>query len=328
MVEKKKNSEQKMKAVREQIIENRIRKGASRDMYSEIYKPITQEIEGQKEELSGRLKALPQIKQQLETLGDEMKEIQTYQGLPQLFKEALPSIIGPTGELTEEQIEKTLEEYEKETGTKPKQFKMNLNKDIDLNLLGDEYNTPQEVFDLFHSKSNDPDKIMTKEELNDIIANVAIDIKSLTSKANGRSRKKTPSIVDELEIAEMRNKVKNLKSYRDVINDILKQEKYMGKGMKYSHNPYKISLDGEYGNLLIDRNKLYSQNKLVARDKNSGKVVMNIKIDNDFIDLIDKRYDNKKQHTFVSKAVFKDLTEKSGLPFNKKIYEIQKDYKR
>ena len=63
--DKKARANEKIKAVRGQITEDKIRKGASREMYSEIYKPITKEIESQKEELSSRLKPRPEIKEQL-----------------------------------------------------------------------------------------------------------------------------------------------------------------------------------------------------------------------------------------------------------------------
>lgn len=47
MRDKKMLAEQKMKVVRDQIIEDNIRKGASREMYNEIYKPITEGLESQ-----------------------------------------------------------------------------------------------------------------------------------------------------------------------------------------------------------------------------------------------------------------------------------------
>ena len=90
-----------------------------------------------------------------------------------------------------------------------------------------------------------------------------------------------------------------------------------GKGMRY-HNPYKASTDGQYGNLTINLNKLYSQNKLVAKDKDTGKEVMNMKVDDDLIDLIDKRYNKNKTHSTLSRKIFNELTEKSGLPINKR----------
>lgn len=91
----------------------------------------------------------------------------------------------------EEDISKLFEDHEKELGARPKEFKVDFNKDVDLDLLdADKYNTPQEVFDFFYTKSNDPDKKMIREEIEDIINNVSADIKALEAEKCGISRKK------------------------------------------------------------------------------------------------------------------------------------------
>ncbi|XP_045192321.2 uncharacterized protein LOC123548825 isoform X1 [Mercenaria mercenaria] len=59
---------QKVKALRDEIMTENIRKATGREIYSEIYKPITEGIDSQKEELSSQLKALPGIKEQLSSL--------------------------------------------------------------------------------------------------------------------------------------------------------------------------------------------------------------------------------------------------------------------
>ena len=45
---------------------------------------------------------------------------------------------------------------------------------------------------------------------------------------------------------------------------------------------------------------------------------MNAKVDDDLIDLIDKRYNRNKKHSILSMELFKELTTKSGLPINKR----------
>ena len=41
-------------------------------------------------------------------------------------------------------------------------------------------------------------------------------------------------------------------------------------------------------------------------------VLLDEKVDSDFIDLISKRYDTKKEYSNLSKVVFKTLTDLSG----------------
>ena len=51
--------------------------------------------------------------------------------------------------------------------------------------------------------------------------------------------------------------------------------------------------------------------------KEAGLVLLDEKVDSDFINLISKRYDTKKKYSNSSKVVFKTLTDLSGLE-NKK----------
>ena len=114
---------------------------------------------------------------------------------------------------------------------------------------------------------------------------------------------------------------KGLRSFGQSIRKIPRPQR--GSPGQNSNHKYKVSTDGKYGNLFIDLNKLYSQNKLIAKDSN-GKEVMNTKADDDLIDLINKRFDNKRTHSIHSRLVFKELTEKSGLPINKRSMKFNK----
>ena len=104
---------------------------------------------------------------------------------------------------------------------------------------------------------------------------------------------------------------------------MIKNYGVFGKGIKH-RNPYKVSPDGHYGNLIINLNKLYNQNKLVAKDKGTGKEITSMKVDDAFIDLINKRYNRNKNHSILSKQIFEELTEKSGLPINERSMQFQK----
>jgi hypothetical protein len=57
---------------------------------------------------------------------------------------------------------------------------------------------------------------------------------------------------------------------------------------------------------------------LVATNKNTGKVVLNKPVDNDLIELINKRFNKNRKYSKQSMKVFKELTQKSGLPINQR----------
>ena len=87
---------------------------------------------------------------------------------------------------------------------------------------------------------------------------------------------------------------------------MIKKSGIFGKVIKHP-NPYKVSKDGQYGNLIINLNKLYNQNKLVAKDKGTGKEIISMKVDDDFIDLINKRYNRNKNHSNLSKQINREI---------------------
>ena len=88
-----------------------------------------------------------------------------------------------------------------------------------------------------------------------------------------------------------------------------------GTGFQTSRHPYKMPKDGKYGKLTIDVPQLVEKHRLLAKE--AGVVLLDEKVDSDFIDLISKRYDTKKKYSNLSKVVFKTLTDLSGLE-NKK----------
>ena len=140
-------------------------------MYNEIYQPITEKLEDQKEILT---RQLPDIKEQLALLPTNLVD-KIHQ-----YEEPIPNVLpDPIGDAVsfQEDINKLFEGYEKEQ-QQSKQFRNNLNKKINLDLLDtNEYNTSQEVFDFYHALSDDPDEKMTRKEIGNIIGNVSKDIK-------------------------------------------------------------------------------------------------------------------------------------------------------
>ena len=76
-----------------------------------------------------------------------------------------------------------------------------------------------------------------------------------------------------------------------------------------------MTKDGQYGKLTIDVPQLVEKHRFLAKE--AGVVLLDEKVDSAFIDLISKRYDTKKKYSYLSKVVFKTLTDLSGLE-NKK----------
>ena len=81
-----------------------------------------------------------------------------------------------------------------------------------------------------------------------------------------------------------------------------------GTGFQTSRHPYKMTKDGTYGKPTIDVPQLVEKHRLLAEE--AGLVLLDEKVDSDFIDLISKRYDTKKKY---SKVVFRTFTDLSGL---------------
>ena len=93
-------------------------------------------------------------------------------------------------------------------------------------------------------------------------------------------------------------------------------------GFQTSRHPYKMTKDGKYGKLTIDVPQLVENHRLLAKE--AGMVLFGEKVDSDFIDLISERYDTKKNYSYVSKVVFKTLTDFSGLENEKRSKKFKK----
>ena len=78
---------------------------------------------------------------------------------------------------------------------------------------------------------------------------------------------------------------------------------------------YKITKDGRYGNLNIDINQLFGFNRLIAMK--GFEVVVDERVDDDFIELITKRYNPRKTYSVKTENLFKHLTEMSEIPMHK-----------
>ena len=76
-----------------------------------------------------------------------------------------------------------------------------------------------------------------------------------------------------------------------------------GTGFQTSRHPYKMSKDGKYGKLTIGVPQLVEKHRLLAKE--AGVVLLDEKVDSDFIDIISKRYDTKKNTLIYQKLYSK-----------------------
>ena len=66
---------------------------------------------------------------------------------------------------------------------------------------------------------------------------------------------------------------------------------------------YKITKDGRYDDFNIDIVQLFGFNRLIAMK--DSKVIIDQKVDDDFIELITKRYNSKKAYSKESENLFR-----------------------
>ena len=94
---------------------------------------------------------------------------------------------------------------------------------------------------------------------------------------------------------------RDLGTLKDILTNY--KSKIVGECLKSNSHPrifqmkrqsYKLTEDGRYSNLAIDLNQLYGFNKLVV--SKDSEIVINQNVDDDFIELITKRYNSKKTY--------------------------------
>ena len=101
------------------------------------------------------------------------------------------------------------------------------------------------------------------------------------------------------------------------LQNIEDSKKYVGEGIytQKKRNAYKISQNGQYGGLVIDLPKLYGHLKVVAHK--NGRKVYDKQADFDTLDLLTKRFNNKKKYSELARSVFNDLNRLSEIPIHR-----------
>ena len=122
-----------------------------------------------------------------------------------------------------------------------------------------------------------------------------------------------------------------LRKYRKTIDDVMNSWKYRpkkGSGIytQKKRNAYKIDQNGQYGGLIIDLPKLYGHLKVIAH-KNGPEGLVKVydkQADFDTLDLLTKRFNSKKKYSDLSKKIFDELNQISGIPIHRTSSKFKK----
>ena len=122
-----------------------------------------------------------------------------------------------------------------------------------------------------------------------------------------------------------------IRKYRKTIDDVINSWKYRqtkGSGIytQKKRNAYKIDQNGQYGGLIIDLPKLYGHLKVIAH-KNGPEGLVKVydkQADFDTLDLLTKRFNSKKKYSDLSKKIFDELNQISGIPIHRTSSKFKK----
>ena len=152
--------------------------------------------------------------------------------------------------------------------------------------------------------------------LNEFIKELGEKTKELGRK-KGTLSKKSSKKNNKKKISDLSDEIALLQKYKKRIDIIEEGAKTVGTGIytQKKRNAYKISQNGQYGGLVIDLPKLYGHLKVVAHK--NGQKVYDKQADFDTLDLLTKRFNNKKKYSELARSVFNDLNRLSEIPIHR-----------
>ena len=152
--------------------------------------------------------------------------------------------------------------------------------------------------------------------LNEFIKELGEKTKELGRK-KGTLSKKSSKKNNKQKISDLSDEIALLQKYKKRIDIIEEGAKTVGTGIytQKKRNAYKISQNGQYGGLVIDLPKLYGHLKVVAHK--NGQKVYDKQADFDTLDLLTKRFNNKKKYSELARSVFNDLNRLSEIPIHR-----------
>ena len=164
--------------------------------------------------------------------------------------------------------------------------------------------------------SNDEKEVIKKFNFDPTLKNIPAerDIRSKISSTNGKMRNKNQVVS---RIAEKERDV--LKKYLVAVKTAKQKnggEEHTGSGIRRynqsKRNAYKVSHDGMYSGLFINKPKLL--NEMVIEAHRGGQIVYEKKGDKSLVDLLTKRFNPKKRYSSKAIQIFNDLNMLSYIP--------------
>ena len=226
-----------------------------------------------------------------------------------IFRDELPKMIEEKG--SDDEDDKA---DEVEPSTSKKKIKsLNIDKDIDDDYItfldGKQLPLPSKI--LYENMDIDKIKKQVISKYNYAEKYIADN----STKKGEPLKKLKPS---QLQIFNKHKKsLEYLEDYFKRLQNIEDSKKYVGEGIytQKKRNAYKISQNGQYGGLVIDLPKLYGHLKVVAHK--NGQKVYDKQADFDTLDLLTKRFNNKKKYSELARSVFNDLNRLSEIPIHR-----------
>ena len=291
----------KVKAVREEIKTYTTQKQDMYDDTTEILKPSIDVQKKVKKTIDEKQdEVIKQLQENQKAFAEELAPIKEVNQRALIFEDELPKAI----KLFDEP--KAIEGSDEESDEGSDKLKINkIILDIEKNFTEDDKNTLKLL------NLTEPKDLMkkTKDEIIKEKLKSAKISKSIGTEK--RWNKVDKNVADK--------QLKTLNKYREMIQDFLSSLKYIGEGIRRYNQPkrnaYKISQKGQYGGLVIDLPKLYGHLKVVAHK--NGQEVYNKQADFDTLDLLTKRFNNRKNYSELARSVFHDLNRLSQIPIHR-----------
>ena len=302
LLKNKQEADKVVNFIKDKTEDKKLRENMSMELYQKLQSPITSK---------------------LDKLEHTIKDTDLYE---RMINQNLLSIEPTTANLIN--LEDDLLTNQPIEYTKQKTLIVDITKDID-----------KDVIKKYNIKTNFNSKDELENELTKIddylkkntkkLTKLTKTNKSLETETKSKKTSKNSKVNNQLEIS------KNTEHYNDIsfeqqelkkLKDNIKKPSSLLVGSGVNHQikrqSYKLSQDGKYGNLNIDLNQLIGFNKLVV--KKDAVIIINQDVDDDFIELITKRYNSKKTYSKQSIGLFNELTKLSWLPLHKTSLKFKK----
>ena len=291
-----------IRAVRNDLKEYNEAKEDAREGLSEIYKPI---IDVQQSIDEKQDKVIEQLQKNQKAITSGLEDIILYQQLPETSRQdptKLPIDYKPVM-----------------MSESPPTYKSNLDKGFNRDeietLMYYNIPTPSDLLKSVKNKEVDFDKFNRT---------LGKTIQDLGRQKGSLSKSKKSRECNKEKIDEFTHQIKTFQKYRNRIAIIPEGLETVGSGIytQKKRNAYKIDQNGQYGGLIIDLPKLYGYLKVIAHK--NGQKVYEKQADFDTLDLLTKRFNSKKKYSDLSKKIFDELNQISGIPIHRTSSKFKK----